>query len=348
MGMIKLPKQSIEFFKENVDEIFESGALAEGKWNKEVSSFVEEYCSVSSAIPVASNGSGMVTLLQIYNEYHGRENAFIQSNTMYGVKTMIKSGSHSLAGFVDCSPETLMPTLDDVKKSVENYSGDKSKLTILLTHIGGIVNPDIVGIAEYCKDNNIILLEDCAHSFGSTLNGKHSGTFGDGGAYSFYATKAIPGGEGGVIVTKHKDIGDMAKKFVIYDRFDQELNIGINVRMSELQALLVFAVVKEVEEIIKNKTNIAELFIAKCKEKSISYISQNTEGQRGNYYKFMLLDPGCNVSEVFKKITKKTSPVYDYVLGESKDVATSHICLPIWYGQDDEITNDVLKELDSL
>ena len=46
----------------------------------------------------------------------------------------------------------------------------------MLSHMGGIINPDIVKISSYCK-NKITLIEDCAHSFGSTLNNKHSGTW---------------------------------------------------------------------------------------------------------------------------------------------------------------------------
>ena len=43
----------------------------------------------------------------------------------------------------------------------------------MLSHMGGIINPDIVKISSYCKKNKITLIEDCAHSFGSTLNNKH-------------------------------------------------------------------------------------------------------------------------------------------------------------------------------
>ena len=69
-------------------------------------------------------------------------------------------------------------------------------------------------------------MEDCAHSFGSTLNGKHSGLFGDAGVYSFYATKAIPVGEGGIVVTNDAKIGEMIIDFSIYDRFDQKVKNG--------------------------------------------------------------------------------------------------------------------------
>jgi dTDP-4-amino-4,6-dideoxygalactose transaminase len=51
------------------------------------------------------------------------------------------------------------------------------------------------------------------------LYSKHSGLFGDAGVYSFYATKAIPAGEGGIVVTNDNEIGDMVASYSIYDRF---------------------------------------------------------------------------------------------------------------------------------
>ena len=88
MGTIKLPNNSIEFFKNNQNKIFESGNLAEGPWSEQLSEKIKSICNVKSAISVNSNGSGLVALLLIYKEYYGRSNVMIQSNTMYGVKTI--------------------------------------------------------------------------------------------------------------------------------------------------------------------------------------------------------------------------------------------------------------------
>jgi len=63
--MIKLPQGSVSFFKENLDDIFNSGNLAEGKWNKEISTFINSHCNVSCSVPTSSNGSGLVALMMI-------------------------------------------------------------------------------------------------------------------------------------------------------------------------------------------------------------------------------------------------------------------------------------------
>jgi len=97
MGMIKLPQGSVNFFKENLDEIFNSGNLAEGKWNKEISMYINNHCNVSCSVPTTSNGSGLVALMMIYKTYFDRTNVLIQSNTMYGVKTMVYTSGCNLS-----------------------------------------------------------------------------------------------------------------------------------------------------------------------------------------------------------------------------------------------------------
>ena len=73
MGMIKIPKNSIKYFKTNLDDIFESGNLAEGPWNKKITNYIEQLTGAAKALATNSNGSGSVGLLSIYNYYFGAD-----------------------------------------------------------------------------------------------------------------------------------------------------------------------------------------------------------------------------------------------------------------------------------
>ena len=345
MSIIKLPKKAIDFFKSNQNKIFKSGNLAEGPWNEQLSKKIKSICNIKNAICVNSNGSGLVALLLLYKEYYGRTDVMIQSNTMYGVKTITKTAGYNLVDFIDCQIETLMPKLNDVKKAVENYKGEIKKLVILLSDIGGIINPDIEKIAKFCREKNIILLEDAAHSFGSTLNKKFSGTFGNAGVYSYYSTKAIFAGEGGVVVTNDNYIGSLMKDFIAYDRFKKKMKIGFNIRLPEIQALMIYSVVNEYKEIIKNKFNIAKKYADACNSCNIKFINQNDKFNIGNYYKFTIISPKRNVSDLLPKIKTTTSKVYEYFLGNSKEIPEKHICLPIWFGLEEKISDRVIKEI---
>ncbi len=347
MGIIKLPHRSIKFFEKNYPEIFEQGALAEGKWNEESSKVVKKYVGVKHAIPVSSNGTGMAAMLQLMNYCFKRNHVLIQSNTMYGVQTMVNAAGSEIKGIIDCDTIFLVPTLEMVRTEVEKISSaNHGKLIVLLSHIGGIINPWMEEITKYCDERNIMVLEDCAHSYGATLNKKHSGTFGTAGVYSFYSTKAVFAGEGGMIITQNEELGELASKYIMYDRFDRKLPIANNIRQSELQALLMTGVLNEVDDIIDNKRAIAKHYIERCDELNIEYIAQNGENV-GNYYKFILSSNSKVIQKKYKSLRQVTSKVYDYSLGRSSDVINSHVCLPIWYGQEQSITEKTIEDLNS-
>ena len=61
-------------------------------------------------------------------------------------------------------------------------------------------------IIEICNKQNIFLLEDCSHAHGASFQGRKTGSFGDAAAWSLQGQKIISGGEGGILLTKHKDI----------------------------------------------------------------------------------------------------------------------------------------------
>ncbi len=345
MGTIKLPKASQNHFEENYREIFSSGNLAEGKWNEKIGEWACSYTSAPYGLGVNSNGAGIFALLNILKNYRNKKKIFLQSNTMYGVRTMSITSGLDLIGYVDCSLDYLMPTYDQVSDFV-SLLDKPEECVFLITHIGGWVNPDIESIADLCKEKKITLIEDCAHSLGATLDGKHTGLFGDAGVYSLYATKAIPAGEGGIVVTKDEQLFRMMDKFIIYDRFDQELDIGLNIRMSEINALICYSVILETEAIISNKYIIAEKYMAACDEYGWEYISPSKGGQRSNFYKFILLSRSDSPINEFAQIKTRTSPVYDYALGRDlAEVKDRHICLPIWYELDDEVVQKATSEL---
>jgi perosamine synthetase len=344
MGMIKVPKKAIQKFEDNYPQIFETGNLAEGKWNIELASFFKSYTAAHYAMPFSSNGSGILAILMLLKHHRGYKNVIIQSNTMYGVKTIAKSSGLNLIGAVPCSLPSLMPTSQQVKDFVDQLQ-NISETVFLLTHVGGIVNPDILEIATICNERGIALVEDCAHSLGATLHGNHTGLFGVAGVYSLYATKAVAAGEGGIAVSNDPELGKLIDKFQIYDRFDQKEDIGVNFRISELQALFSLSVCELSEEIIANKARIADRYITACNQSGINYVNPYSNGQRANHYKFSIIAEN-DASKEFQSIVNRTSPVYDYCLGDDpQNIHNRHICLPIWFELEESVINSTIDQI---
>lgn len=347
MGMIKVPQHAVDKFNANVSDIFATGNLAEGQWNSRLSDFFKAYTHAEHAVPFSSNGSGLLAILILLKRYRNYDKVFIQSNTMYGVKTIAITSGLSYLGAVSCSLSSLMPTLSQVTEFISKLE-DPKRTVFLMSHIGGIVNPDVEEIALACKNAGVALVEDCAHSLGATLNGRHTGLYGVAGVYSLYATKAIAAGEGGIAVTNDSDLGDKLSRFIIYDRFDQQQDVGVNFRVSELQALFSLCMCELSEEIIANKAAIADKYIRACQEANISFVDPYQKHQRGNHYKFTLI-ANADAEKEFGAVKNKTSPVYSYSLGDDPmSIITRHICLPIWYALETDVVDQTIEQLMSI
>ena len=223
--------------------------------------------------------------------------------------------------FVDCNRFDLCMSFDDMKTKAEKYK----PAAIWVVHIGGHLAFEIDKIAEYCKLNGITLLEDCAHAAGASWNGKNPGEWGDAGFYSFYATKTITTGEGGMLVSKHKDLIEHAKKFRNYGKFDYKVK-GLNYRMTEFQAAIGAIETDRLKEIIDFKNDYAKKL-----DTEYSNRLKIPEGMVSGYYKYIVFDP----------IEKSTGKVYeeqchrilkhDVDLPNSDWVAGNHWCVPIYY-----------------
>lgn len=100
--------------------------------------------------------------------------------------------------FADINPETKTICLNSIKRLV-----CKETRAVIIVHYGGIVQ-DLDKILTYCRERNLVVIEDAAHCLGSKWNGRELGTFGDLGCYSFHETKNITSGEGGAISVNNK------------------------------------------------------------------------------------------------------------------------------------------------
>ena len=88
---------------------------------------------------------------------------------------------------------------------------NKKTKGLIIVHMTGL-SADLKRIVKYCKQNNIKLIEDCAHALGTYSKNLHVGNFGATGCFSFYPTKQITTGEGGMLITNNKRIYSEIKK----------------------------------------------------------------------------------------------------------------------------------------
>lgn len=145
--------------------------------------------------------------------------------------------------FVDCDPRTGNVTAETLERALT-----PDTRAIALVHYLGIPC-DMPAIRAFADANDLWIVEDCALSVGATFDGAHTGTVGDAGTFSFYPVKHLTTGEGGMFVTRHPEVAKKVRKLRAFgiDRSHTERTVpgmydvpelGLNYRMSELQAAL--------------------------------------------------------------------------------------------------------------
>jgi len=159
--------------------------------------------------------------------------------------------------FVDIDLDYL--TIDETK--IEKRITNKTS-AILATHVFG--NPcNVEKIHQIAKKYNIKVIYDAAHCFGVKYKNKSLFSYGDISTCSFHATKIFHTGEGGALFTKNEDLHEKLFSYHNFGHKGQEdfTNLGINAKMSELQAAMGLAVLPYINKIIKDRENIVKFYL---------------------------------------------------------------------------------------
>jgi dTDP-4-amino-4,6-dideoxygalactose transaminase len=224
--------------------------------------------------------------------------------------------------FVDCNRDDLCMSFADFEAKVAAHRPRAA----FLVHIGGHVAFEVQRIAELCRAEGIFLIEDCAHAHGARWHDRRPGTWGDAGVWSFYATKTVSTGEGGMLVSRHDDLLEFARAFRNYGKPEHVVS-GLNFRLSEFTAALGLVQAERMEEIAAWKNAAARQWLDPAHPGRL----QLPDGMVSGLYKYIVFDP----------IERSTGKVYEApchrIMGHAVElpnsdwVATHHWCAPLYY-----------------
>ena len=300
------------------DSILQNQQWSEGEWTRRF----EEAWGAWNGLPAVALGGwtgGALAALE-YAGVRG-ETVLCPSNTFMATPlAAVRAGAD--VQFVDCNRKDLCMSFEDFERKVAEHRPRAA----LLVHIGGHIAFDSERIADLCRSEGIFLLEDCAHAHGAGWNGRRPGTYGDAGVYSFYATKTVSAGEGGILVTRHDDLIEFTRAFRNYGKPDYEVQ-GLNFRMNEFTAALATVQTERLNEIVAWKNGVARERLDPVYESRL----QLPRGMTSGLYKYIVFEP----------IERSTGKVYDEpchrIMGHQVDlpstdwVAENHWCVPLYY-----------------
>lgn len=206
-------KMSVPFFraslgqeeKDAVLRVLESGWLTTGS---EALLFEREFAELTGAghaLAVSSNTSGMILAMEACGVRQGTSVITTPYTFVSTASSARHLGAHVI--FADTEPGTYSIDPEHVERILSGPEG-KSVAAVVPVHIAGNVC-DMERIVSAARKHGVRVIEDCAHSFPSRTKSGYAGTLGDAGVFSFYATKTITTGEGGMVTT---DDGSIAER----------------------------------------------------------------------------------------------------------------------------------------
>ena len=303
------------------NEIFASQKWAHARFTQV---FEEKWAEWNAAPAVAFNSwAGGALACMDYFALSGKK-VLCPTNTFMATPFAIETAGAEVV-FADCNRSDLCLSYDAVVAAATEHQLS----AVWLVHIGGHIAFDTPRIAEFCRSRNIILLEDCAHAHGASWNGRKPGTYGDAGVYSFYATKTVSTGEGGMVVSKHPALIEFARQFRDYGKPGYKV-AGLNYRMSEFTAALGVVQVDRMPDIVEWKNEVARQHLDGQFASRIRF----PEGMISGLYKYVVFEP----------IQKSTGKVYEELchrtMGRAGEfpnaewVSRNHWCVPLYYNPD--------------
>ena len=242
------------------DHLYVMDALKKGEISGSFGNYIPDfensfatYCECKYGIAVSS-GTSALQLAVASLELEFGDEILVSANT--NIATALAAYHNNCIPIpVDAESETWNLNVD----LIESLITPKTK-AIIPVHIYG--HPVQMGkLMEIANRHNLIVIEDCAEAHGAEINGRKVGSFGHMSCFSFYANKIITTGEGGMVVTKNQKLADKLKLLrnlaFTTPRFWHELP-GFNYRLTGMQAALGLSQFKRIDEIIKQKRQIAK------------------------------------------------------------------------------------------
>ncbi len=300
------PQVDIDEAKQHLQKILASGSLTMGEYTKEFERRFAELVKVRYAIAVNSGTSALEIALRTQDLDQGDE-VILPTNT-FGATCAAIIFAGGKPKITDISRETLTIGVEDMERALTSRTKG-----VVAVHIGGLVCPAIRKIREFCEERGLFLIEDAAHAHGSAIDGKLAGSLSLAGCFSFYPTKVITSGEGGMITTNSQEVWTTAQ--VLRDQGKESYNsnrivrLGFNWRMPELSAMLGTLQLRRLTEFIETRNSLAKIYDEGFDAIGLERII-TPPGQLNNYYKYTILLPEHVERDKFKMMCRERDVAY--------------------------------------
>lgn len=332
---------------EEISKVLHSGWIAHGGKVEKLEKTLCNYLGISGQGAAVSNGTAAL-YLALFSLGVGRGDEVI-------LPAYVCSAVLNAIFFTGATPVLVDIDLNDFNisfKETKKKVGKKIK-AIIIPHIYG-VPADI----DSFKKLGIPIIEDCAQSIGAEINGQMAGTFGDISIFSFYATKMLTTGQGGMVVSRKLKLIEKIKDFREFD-CRKEYKTRFNFQMTDMQAALGISQLKKLPNFIKRRKEIAGRYLEAAGKNNRNLILQETgENKKRVYYRFVIRSKGGvkKIQKLFKENDIQTIiPIETYellhrylkldkdIFKNSEELARTTLSIPIYPSLKEEEISRIIR-----
>lgn len=280
-----------------VTEVYRSGWLSLGPHTKALEERLAAYVGAGHAVAVSSGTAALHLICQAAGLGDGDEVIVPSLTFVATVNAVAYTGARPV--FADIvSPDRPWISAESVERAI----GDRTRAVMTMTY-GGHAG-ETAEIAELCSRRRLLLLEDSAHGLGSRLHGRHLGTFGTAGAFSFFSNKNLAVGEGGAVVTDDEQLAARLRLLrshgmtsLSWDRHKGHatgydvIELGYNYRIDEPRAALAARRLEHLDADNARRAAIAARFRERFTDLGIECPLPDQAGLHSAHHLFCVLVP---------------------------------------------------------
>ncbi len=267
-----------------VERVLRSGWYVLGSEVKIFEAAWAHRCGIAQVVGVGNGMDAIEIGLRALGIGSGDEVITTPMTAFATVLAILRAGSVPVLADIDS--DTALLSIESVARCIS----PRTK-AVLLVHLYGQVR-DMARWDGFCKEHNLMLLEDCAQAHLAEWGGRVAGSFGKFGAYSFYPTKNLGAiGDAGALVTNDAEIADCARRLRNYGQSERyhHPEIGMNSRLDELHAAILVERLAWLDSFTEIRRDIAETYYQGILNPHIKLLARPEERGSHVYHLFVVL-----------------------------------------------------------
>jgi perosamine synthetase len=342
----------------SVQQILTSGRLLNGPFLSQLEDAYREMLGVDYVVGL-NTCSTALKLSLAHAGIEGKEVLVPSASFVTDVSTVLELGGKPI--LVDLDPNDLAIDLDDAKRKLTSRTQ-----AMIWVHLTGIISPRFREIQTFARENDLFLIEDAAHAHGAKADGQIAGSLGDCGCFSFFATKVVASGTGGILATNIAALAEFAREtrdFGNSQTTGKMVRLGSDHHLDEFRACVAFHQTKDLENIVGARRTVAIRYSEGLRNQPYIRAFELPEGNLPAYFQYaVLLDKRVNRDDVIREMRENFGiackriylPTHEEVPFQSLDDGTLDrtsqtldraLCLPMYVGISEEDIERVLNGL---